>query len=123
ELAVLVDAVPALGPDHDRKAVVGVLGREVRPGFRQDVGVRVDLEHIRQVYPQAAAGGPGASRRRGPSARSRRGAGPCAKPSVKMRSVQLTTMSDTSASSTVPLPFATLQAWIGSDGGVATVTT
>ncbi len=45
ELAVLVDAVAALGLDHDREAVVAVLFGEVRPVGREDVGVGVDLEH------------------------------------------------------------------------------
>ncbi|WP_449424801.1 hypothetical protein [Rhodanobacter lindaniclasticus] len=45
ELAVLVDAVAAVGMRHHREAVVAVLGRQVRPVAGQDVRVGVDLEH------------------------------------------------------------------------------
>ncbi len=51
ELAVLVDAVAPIGMGHHRKAVVAVLGRQVRPVTGQDVRVGIDLEHPRSVKP------------------------------------------------------------------------
>src|SRR6185312_3975274 len=51
ELAVLVDAVAAVGVGHHREALVAVLGCEVRPVAGQDVRVGVDLEHPGSLEP------------------------------------------------------------------------